>query len=74
MLVILIPDTDEASEEYKKTWKHLRGLSEIRLKKHKVQGRGQGLTEIYLIGNTAKINQEEIESLPAVESVVRISF
>ena len=73
MLVILTPDTDEASEEYKQTWKHLRGLEDIRLKKHKVQGRGQGLTEIYLIGNTAKVNQEEIESLPAVERVVRIS-
>ncbi len=73
MLVILIPDTDEDSEEYKQTWKHLCGLEKIRLKKHKVRGRGQGLTEIYLIGDTAKVNQEEIESLPAVESVVRIS-
>ena len=73
MLIILTPDTDEASEEFKQTWKHLRGLEDIRLKKHKVQGRGQGLTEIYLIGNTAKVNQEEIESLPAVERVVRIS-
>ena len=73
MLVILNPDSDESSEEYKLKWKHLRSLSEIRLKKHKVQGRGQGLTEIYLIGNTSKINQEEIESLPAVERVVRIS-
>ncbi|MED5403004.1 MAG: 3-deoxy-7-phosphoheptulonate synthase [SAR324 cluster bacterium] len=73
MLIILTPDTDEASEEFKQTWKHLRGLEDIRLKKHKVQGKGQGLTEIYLIGNTAKVNQEEIESLPAVERVVRIS-
>ena len=36
MLVILTPDTDEASEEYEQTWKHLRGLEDIRLKKHKV--------------------------------------
>ena len=73
MLVILKPDTDASSEEYKQTWKHLSSLEKIRLKKHKVQGRGQGLTEIYLIGSTAEVNQEEIKSLPAVESVVRIS-
>ena len=73
MLVILHPNADETSGEYKQTWKHLRGLKDIRLKKHNVQGRGQRLTEIYLIGDTAKVNQEEIKSLPAVESVVRIS-
>ncbi len=73
MLVILHPNTQESSKEYKNTWDHLSGLKEIILKKHKVQGKGQNLTEIYLIGNTSKINQEEIESLPAVERVVRIS-
>ena len=60
MLVILHPNTDETSGEYKQTWNHLRGLKDIRLKKHNVQGRGQRLTEIYLIGDTAKVNQEEI--------------
>tara|TARA_Y100001970_G_C14154961_1_gene815011 strand:- start:380 stop:1486 length:1107 start_codon:yes stop_codon:yes gene_type:complete len=73
MLLILHPNIKESSTEYKITWQHLSGLEEIRLKKHKVQGKGQNLTEIYLIGNTSKINQEEIEALPAVESVVRIS-
>mgnify|MGYP000164995467 CR=1 FL=1 len=73
MLVILHANTEETAEDYKRTWSHLQGLPEIRLQKHKVQGRGQQLTEIYLIGNTTKINLEEIESLPAVERVVRIS-
>ena len=73
MLVILYPNTDESTEEYKQTWDHLLGLNEIKLQKHKVQGKVQNLTEIYLIGNTAKVNQEEVESLPAVERVVRIS-
>ena len=73
MLVILHPNTKESSREYKHTWDHLEGLEDIRLKKHKVQGKGQNLTEIYLIGSTRKVNLEEIESLPAVERVVRIS-
>ena len=61
MLVILNPNTDETTEDFKLTWQYLLGLPDIRLQKHKVQGRGQKLTEIYLIGNTAKVNQEEIE-------------
>ena len=73
MLVILHPNTDESAEEFKRTWKHLQGLTEIRLQKHQVQGKGQRLTEIYLIGNTAKVDREEIESLPSVERVIRIS-
>ena len=73
MLVILNPNTDETTEDFKITWEYLFGLPEIRLQKHKVQGRGQKLTEIYLIGNTAKVNQEAIELLPSVERVIRIS-
>ena len=73
MLVILHPNIKESSSEYKQTWEHLQGLTEIRLQKHRVQGKVQDLSEIYLIGNTAKVNSEEIESLPAVERVVRIS-
>ena len=73
MLVILNPNTDETTEDFKITWEYLLGLPEIRLQKHKVQGRGQKLTEIYLIGNTAKVNQEDIELLPSVDRVIRIS-
>ena len=73
MLVILNPNIDESTEDFKITWDYLLGLPEIRLQKHKVQGRGQKLTEIYLIGNTAKVNQEDIELLPSVERVIRIS-
>ena len=73
MLVILHPNTEESTKEYKQTWEHLLHLKEVRLQKHIVQGKVQNLTEIYLIGNTAKVNQDEIESLPAVERVVRIS-
>ena len=57
MLVILHPNTNESAEEFKRTWKHLQGLPEIRLQKHQVQGKGERLTEIYLIGNTAKVDR-----------------
>ena len=73
MLAILHPDTDENSEDYKKTLHFLEGLQDIQLQNHVVHGQQQKLTEIYLVGNTAKLDIEDISSLPAVEKVVRIS-
>ena len=37
------------------------------------KGEQQKLTEIYLVGDTKKLNIEDIASLPAVEKVIRIS-
>jgi len=73
MLVILRPNTDEKSKEFIKTWDHLSHLPDIRLKKHIVKGQQQQLTEIYLIGDTAKVDRNQVAALPAVERVVRIS-
>ena len=73
MLVILHPNTDEGSEAFIQTWNYLNNLPGIELRRHLVQGRMQTLTEIYLIGNTAALNADDIASLPAVERVIRIS-
>ncbi|GIT63105.1 MAG: hypothetical protein Ct9H300mP21_06510 [Pseudomonadota bacterium] len=35
MLVILHPNTEETAENYKLSWRHLQGLSEIRFKNTK---------------------------------------
>ncbi len=72
MVVILKADTDESSEAFKKTWDFLENLPNVRLLKHDVEGTLQKLTEIYLVGDTAAVNKELVESLPAVERVVRI--
>ncbi|MFM7783117.1 MAG: 3-deoxy-7-phosphoheptulonate synthase [Gammaproteobacteria bacterium] len=73
MLLILHPDTEESSEEYRLTVEHLRKLPRIELRTHVVQGQRQKLTEIYLLGETHALDRSEIEALPAVERVVRIS-
>jgi 3-deoxy-7-phosphoheptulonate synthase len=73
MIVILQPDVNENSDEFKKTWDYLNGLENIRIQKHVVEGKFQRLTEIYLFGDTAKLNKEAIEVLPAVDRVIRIS-
>lgn len=73
MLVILHPNCQEDSNEYKNTWKYLNELSDITVRKHAVQGQQQTLIEIYLIGSTERLSLDEIASLPAVERVIRIS-
>ena len=73
MIVILHSDIEEASEEYQQTMSFLRTWKGIKVRKHIVQGDQQRLTELYLIGDTHTLNREVIESLPAVERVVRVS-
>ncbi len=73
MIVILHHDIDENSNAFKKTWDYLNNLDNIRIQKHIVEGKFQRLTEIYLFGDTAALNKEAIETLPAVERVVRVS-
>jgi len=73
MIVILRPNTDEQSKEYTDTMSVLEKLPNIILQHHVVQGEEQKLSEIYLLGDTQKVDQAEIESLACVERVVRIS-
>ncbi len=73
MLVILQPNTDENSQEFIKTWDYLSDLPDIQIKKRDIFGEQQKLTEIYLIGDTSKIDQKMIRILPAVERVIKIS-
>ena len=73
MIVILHPNIDENGEAFKKTMRYLNNLPDITLQQHAVQGSGQKLTEIYLLGDTHKLDQESIETLDGVERVVRIS-
>lgn len=73
MLLILQPDIDEHGEAYRTTLAHLQQLPGVRIKRHLVQGQRQTLTEIYLIGDTHILDRAELEALPGVERVVKIS-
>ena len=73
MIVILNPNIDEQSDAYSKTINYLQQLPNIEAKIHEVSGSTQKLTEIYLLGDTHMLDQEPIESLDAVERVIRIS-
>lgn len=73
MIVILKPDTDEKSEGYRKALSYLEQLPDIRLRNHTIEGIKQKLTEIYLLGDTQKVDAAPIEALDVVDRVVRIS-
>jgi len=73
MILILSPDAQPHSAEYRQLLDHLGQLPRIKTRIHQEKGVQQTLTEIYLIGDTASLSLENMESLPGVERVVRIS-
>tara|TARA_R110001592_G_scaffold6774_7_gene36778 strand:+ start:6625 stop:7746 length:1122 start_codon:yes stop_codon:yes gene_type:complete len=73
MLLILHPNIKDTDPAYIKTLAHLQQLSGITVQHHQVSGQEQLLHEIYLLGSTHALSIDEIEALPAVEKVIRIS-
>src|SRR5688500_3094477 len=73
MILILKPNTDTASREFKRLEGHLKNLQGIEFRVHRVQGAEQVLTEVYLIGKTAALSLDEMRSFAAVDHVVRVS-
>ena len=71
--MILILSSDLAKQEHDRLLSHLASLPGIRTRVHTEQGTEQTLTEIYLIGNTKQLDIEDMQSLPGVERVVRVS-
>ena len=73
MILILHPNIDQNSDEYKALLIQLERLQDVTYRVHQVAGTQQTLTEIYLLGDTAALPKAEMQALPCVERVVRIS-
>jgi len=73
MIIILQPHATPHSTEYRQLMDYLTNRPNIQTRVHQEVGALQTLTEIYLIGDTASLDQAEIEHQPGVERVVRIS-
>lgn len=73
MIIILHPDTDKTQPEYRKLIDFLDGLKGITVRSHDIAGSQQLLTELYLLGDTASLDEKEIEPFEVVERVIRIS-
>ncbi len=72
MILILKSDTDLGSEEYRLLLRYLGTFGGIRHEVRHIQGAGQRLTEIYLIGDTKPLSKEFMRSLPCVRRAVRV--
>src|SRR6266566_3401184 len=73
MIIILQPDIGDKSPEFREVLAYLANKRDIATRVHHVVGALRTVTEIYLIGDTHALDQAEIECLPGVERVVRIS-
>lgn len=73
MILILKSDVHSNSPEFKQIMDYLANKPGIRPRVHDEIGTQHTVTEIYLIGDTASLDQSEIESLPGIERVVRVS-
>lgn len=73
MIIILKPNADKSSIEYKNLQTYLDDLNDITVRMHEEVGEQQRLTELYLVGNTASLDIAHINNFPVVERAVRIS-
>ena len=73
MILILHSDTDKEGDDYRQLLDFLANLKNIQSRVHDEKGALQTLTEIYLVGDTASLQTDDMASLPCVERVVRVS-
>jgi 3-deoxy-7-phosphoheptulonate synthase len=73
MILILEPNTNPDSTDYKALTTQLERLPNIQCRVHREVGSEVTLTEIYLIGNTGALTVEQMQVLPCVQKVVRVS-
>lgn len=73
MIVIMNTSEPSSSKAYQETLSVLKDLPNIEVKEHHIKGAKETITEIYLLGDTHHLSSENIEALPAVAKVIRIS-
>jgi 3-deoxy-7-phosphoheptulonate synthase len=73
MILVLEPNTDTEGTDWQVLTGQLARLPNIQYRVHREVGSEVTLTEIYLIGNTAALTVEQMQVLPRVAKVVRVS-
>jgi len=73
MILILSDSADPQSPEYEQLVQSLARLPNIKTRIHRIQGTERSVTEVYLLGDTKALAIEDMQSLPCVERVIRVS-
>src|SRR6476469_5214670 len=73
MILVLEPNVSQESADYRMLTGQLERLPNVTFHVYREVGSEVTLTEIYLIGNTAALTVEQMQVLPCVAKVVRVS-
>lgn len=73
MIVILDPQMSPNDERLNALMNHLQQLPGVEARLHQVAGQLQTLSEIYLIGDTQRLDEKDIGALDGVVKVIRVS-
>lgn len=73
MILVLEPNIHPESADYRMLASQLDRLANVTFRVHREVGSEVTLTEIYLIGSTAALTVEQMQVLPCVAKVVRVS-
>tara|TARA_R110002110_G_scaffold404606_1_gene623212 strand:+ start:253942 stop:255054 length:1113 start_codon:yes stop_codon:yes gene_type:complete len=73
MIIILKPNLKSNSSEYQATLKALNSFPNIEARVYLTQSGENQITEVSLLGDTSQLLTQNIEALPAVLQVIRIS-
>lgn len=73
MILILNPDVDKQGEDYRQLLQRLDTARQVQYRVHEEVGSSCRVTEIYLIGDTASLDDAEFAAFPVVARVVRVS-
>jgi 3-deoxy-7-phosphoheptulonate synthase len=73
MILILQEHVHAGTPAFAAIMEYLSRRPGVSVRAQEIKGAQQTLTELYLIGDTATLDREEIADLPGVEQVVRVS-
>jgi len=73
MILILGESAEPKSPDYEQLMQALERLPNIKTRIHRIQGIERSVTEVYLLGDTKALAIEDMQSLPCVERVIRVS-
>jgi 3-deoxy-7-phosphoheptulonate synthase len=73
MILILKPNTELKGADYGALQHALSALPNITIHIHQEVGTQVTLTEVYLIGDTSSLNLDDMQHLPTVDRVIRVS-
>ncbi|WP_297057013.1 3-deoxy-7-phosphoheptulonate synthase [Thermosulfurimonas sp.] len=73
MIIILKPEVDPSGPEVQQILNLIHLHGEVQTRISGVTGKERKVVEIYVIGDTSRLPDEEIQRLPGVERVVRVS-